>query len=331
MRHASDELFTYFQCSECGCLQIESVPRNLGSYYEPETTLYGKMLQLKEEAEYAGVEISYALPEESVIKGALRRAGERLATSDGFGARVLGAFYTASAFHVWFARAGVTKESMILDVGCGAGALLAKISAEGYCNASGIDPFIERDIKYENGLVIRKGRIEDVAGRALFDFIMLNHSLEHIPDQAGVFAELARLVSTEGTVLIRVPLVSSEAWEEYTTDWVQLDCPRHLYLYTEKAVEVLAKEAGLKVVHVEYDSREFQFYGSELLRRGILIDNHKAFMDDNGKEVFGAGQMKSWKRRAEELNKRGRGDSAAFYLKVDANANSKDEGCGASG
>lgn len=346
MRTASDELFTYFQCLECGCLQIESVPRNLSSYYEPETTLYGKMLQLKEEAECAGVETSYALPVESAIKGVLRRAGERLAVPDGlghgFGARVLGAFYTPPAFHAWFARAGVTKESMILDVGCSFGTLLAKISAEGYCNASGIDAYIARDIKYENGLVVRKGALADVAGRELFDFIMLNHSLEHAQSPSTLFTELRRLIGRTGTVFLRVPIASSEAWEEYGEDWVQLDCPRHLFLYTEKAVEVLAKEAGLKVVHVEYDSWELQFYGSELLRQGILIGGHDDFLEGSGKETFGKGRMEKWRARAEELNRERRGDSAAFYLTVDASANgansgvnsganSKDEGCGASG
>ncbi|MBE9527615.1 MAG: class I SAM-dependent methyltransferase [Proteobacteria bacterium] len=334
MRKATDELFTYFECTECGALQMECVPENLGSYYEEESTLYETMLHMKAEAEGAEVAVSDVLPRQSALRGALRRAGRKFAASDGIGARVLGAFYTAPAFHAWFARAGVTKESMILDVGCSVGEQLAEISEQGYYNASGIDAFIARDIKYDNGLVIRKGTLADVAGTEQFDLVMMNHSLEHAPDPVTVFAELGRLVTRAGTVLLRVPIVASQAWEEYSTDWVQLDCPRHLFLYTEKAIALLAKEAGLKVDFVEYDSWELQFYGSELLRQGILIGGHDGFLEDSGKETlgketFGKGQMEKWRARAEELNRQGRGDMATFYLKVDAGSNgskdSKDE------
>ncbi len=305
MRYASDELFAYFQCSGCGCLQIEELPVDLDRYYKEE----GGSCLSEQQGEAPGVGSRGA-----VLKGALRRAGAVLGAPDGIGTSFLDMLIKPAEYNGWFARAGVTKKSMILDVGCGTGALLARIREDGFYNASGIDPFIKKDIRYDNGLEVRKGRLEQVAGEELFDLIMMNHSLEHIPDQFSVFANLARLISRDGTALLRVPVASSYAWEEYGTDWVHLDSPRNLYLHTEQSIGLLAKGAGLKVAHVEYDSWELQFYGSELLQKGILIGKQDGFLDDNGKKAFGSEQMKSWRLHCEELNSNGRGDTAAFYL-----------------
>ncbi|MEM0939861.1 MAG: hypothetical protein AAGI25_08730 [Bacteroidota bacterium] len=51
-------------------------------------------------------------------------------------------------------------DSKILDVGLGAGRLLLKLNEYGFENLTDIDPFIERDIVYENGVKIYKNQLK---------------------------------------------------------------------------------------------------------------------------------------------------------------------------
>ncbi|MHA1195491.1 MAG: hypothetical protein ACTSRH_05160 [Promethearchaeota archaeon] len=50
----------------------------------------------------------------------------------------------------------LTLKSRILDVGCGAGNYLYVLKEIGYKNLLGIDPYLEHNIKYQNGLIIKK-------------------------------------------------------------------------------------------------------------------------------------------------------------------------------
>lgn len=68
----------------------------------------------------------------------------------------------------------------ILDVGCGAGAFLCRMAKQGYTELYGCDPFIEKDIFYDNGVRIYKKTIHEM--RDEFDWIFFNDSFEHITD-----------------------------------------------------------------------------------------------------------------------------------------------------
>ncbi len=142
----------------------------------------------------------------------------------------------------------------------------------------------------------------------------LHHSFEHLPDPHAALKQIIRLIGDTGRCLIRLPVVNF-AWEKYGTDWVQMDPPRHLFLYTEKAFLHLAEKSGMTVEHVQYDSGPFQFWGSELYRRDIPLLDERSPWVDPGSSLFTAEQMARWTAEAEELNRTGRGDMAAFYLR----------------
>ena len=124
-----------------------------------------------------------------------------------------------------------------------------------YQHLVGVDPFIESDLSPAPNVRLLRGTMADL--EAVFDFIMVNHSLEHMPDQHDQFRQIARLLAPGGQCMIRVPVVDSFAWEEYRTDWVQLDAPRHFYLHTRKSMAYLAAEAGLAIVDCYCNSSRF--------------------------------------------------------------------------
>jgi hypothetical protein len=139
---------------------------------------------------------------------------------------------------------------------------------------------------------------------------MFHHSLEHMPGHQAVLQAARDRLAGGGVVLVRMPLVSSDAFERYREHWVQIDAPRHLLLHTERGFRDLARSAGLDVADIVYDSEAFQFWGSELYRRGLALD---AWRERPG-ELFGDAELAAFQAEAEAVNARGRGDQAAFFL-----------------
>lgn len=175
----------------------------------------------------------------------------------------------------------------------------------GFRNLSGIDPFVDSDIQVTRGVTVRRGELGTVQGQ--FDLIMFHHSLEHVPDPVEVVSQAASLLAPGGWILIHVPVMGKWAWRQYGTDWVQLDAPRHLHLFTEKAVHEMADSVGLGVDAVIYDSFELQYIGSEKVR--LSRANSTARIN------YTSGDIRSFRRRARKLNINHDGDQACFLMR----------------
>ena len=162
------EVFEYLECGRCGCLQIAEIPADLAKYY-PRDDYY-----------------SYKPPKQKHYPGwLLRLRHERtryfLGEFAPLGA-VIGVLSKRPEHFDWFRQGRLSLGSRIIDIGCGAGGLLLKLRREGFGSLQGADPFIRADIDYGDGLRIRKCGLEDLEGE--FDFVMLHHSFEHMPDPA---------------------------------------------------------------------------------------------------------------------------------------------------
>jgi SAM-dependent methyltransferase len=209
--------------------------------------------------------------------------------------------------------ADVSTRSRILDVGCGSGRFLLTLSGAGFRNLQGVDRYVERDIEYPGGLRILKGSLDDCQGE--WDIIMFHHSFEHLPHPLETLKTATGLLAPNGTIVVRIPVVSSYAWERYGVTWVQLDAPRHFFLHSRKSMWRLAEAAGLSVDRVVDDSTEFQFLGSELYVRDIPLRSEGTLGLDAKGSIFSLEEVQAFRRLAAELNVKGRGDQAAFYLK----------------
>lgn len=288
------EEFTYFQCSKCLCLQIESIPAELARYYP---------------VDYNGFEA----PRSHIfqgVKGAFRKSRYEAALfPNGPMAGILNGLFPAKQYR-HLGKLGLTLSSRIIDIGCGRGSYLYPLYELGMKNVMGADPFIPAPITYPNGYRVQKSFVYEITGE--WDVILYNHSFEHVPDPLENLLAVHRLLAANGTCIIRIPTVSSHAWEHYRTNWFQLDAPRHLFLHSVESMSLLAEQAKLRLTGVEYDSDHAQFIHSEKYKHNIA-------MYEDASTLYGSKLNRKltkmrYARQAEKLNQTNQGDQAIFSL-----------------
>lgn len=290
--------FEYFGCSVCGCLQIASVPPDLRKYY---SNGY------------------YSLNEEPVQPGFLKKFLKRQRSLYGLGRKNLLGLIAARKYglpdvYEWARKTKLSFTSRILDVGCGKGFLLLKLEEEGFTDLAGIDPYLDTDITCGKRVKIFKKEIAEVDGE--FDFVMLNHSFEHMAEPLSVLKDVYRVLKRDRFALVRIPVVPSYAWRTYGVNWVQLDAPRHLFLHSVQSMKLLSERAGFELTEVVYDSGNLQFWGSELYSRNISMTEYNKSVDENPQNsMFSSNDLGRFKEKARELNGLGDGDQACFYLR----------------
>jgi len=291
MLFGTGEEFEYLECGYCGCLQITEIPADLGKYY-PSSSYY-----------------SYTPRRTKQYPAWMMRLRERrsrafVGEGDPLG-RVLAYFSRENEHFSWVRNAGGNLDWRVLDVGCGTGKLILQMHRDGFKNICGLDAFIENEINYGNGVRVYKKFLSQLEGT--YDFLMLHHSYEHMPDPLETLRELRRLVSPQGCVLIRLPLADSYARRRYGVHWFAWDAPRHLFLHTVKSMHVLAEKAGFSISSVVYDAWQQQFEAEARIRHGLAPGVPKS-------PSFTTAEAQAIRRMKKELNDLRDGDQAGFYL-----------------
>lgn len=287
--------FDYFQCASCGCLQIARIPDDLARYY-PQSYYAFRARRKGAPAWLRGLIDRHRVRHALGLRDPLGALADRLSQS--------------LDYVPWMLPTGLDTDARILDVGCGQGKLLSRMALGGFEHLTGIDPFMSEDTQPCREVRLLKRDIhQQAAGAERYDLVMFHHSLEHVPDPRADLAAARSLLASGGWILIRIPCVDSWAWEHYREHWWAAEPPRHLYLFSRRALDILAAEQGLEVRHQASDATRFQCMGSELHRRGI-----SANASESEKAIFTRAQRAEFERRTEQLNRELRGETQVFWL-----------------
>jgi SAM-dependent methyltransferase len=297
MMYGLRDSFSYFQCAQCHCLQIESIPTEMSRYYPADYYSFHP---------YTGKKFKG-------IKGGFKRLQYKSAVSrEGFVSKCITALFDVPDYRI-FKGLNVNENSRILDVGCGNGrSFLYPLAEIGFKNLLGCDPYLDATIDYSNGLKIQNCSILDLQNQC--DIITYHHSFEHIANPQENLNHVSKLLAPDGVCIIRIPTVSSFAWEHYRTNWAQLDAPRHFFLHSVESMKLLGEKAGLELYEVIYDSRHFQFSGSEkyVADTALSVPRKKGLMQLLSRKW----KKRSYTRRARQLNREKRGDQAGFFFRI---------------
>jgi len=302
--YGSGEVFPYGECGRCGSLTLLEVPDDLAPYY-PDT--------------YLSMTVDPAAlgPAPLAAISAVAAAIMRYPASAGTLQRVLPdrRARTLAIILESVARAPGPRPRRVLDVGSGSGMVPLAVSRAGSVEVLGIDPFGPGDRRLGPHAELHAKTLEQVEGQ--FDLVMLHHSLEHMPDPLAALCEVRRLLAPGGSALVRVPTASSHAWREYSTDWIQLDPPRHVWVPSRPGLHALARRAELVVVATYDDSGPFQFWGSEQARAGIPLMDLRSYFVDAKHAGLSRSELSRYTRRSRDLNRRSDGDQTVVYLRAE--------------
>lgn len=279
----TQDTFVYSECSDCGTLQLLNRPTSWNRYYPP--------------ADY------YSLrPVLAARPGVVARLAADIVLRTKLPLGVYERLRLPRTAR-WFRGLGIRRSSPILDVGSGTGSVLHGMASVGFSHLHGVDPFLEESMLCPNGVRLTKGDLSDIDGR--FDVVMFHHSLEHMAEPRRILEAAVARVADAGWLLIRVPVADSWAFQKYREDWVQLDAPRHQFIYTTRSLRMLAESLGLVVRDIYRDSHAVGLFGSEQYRRGIPL---------TVKDVFSQDEMRAFQDHARRLNRQGLGDQAVFLM-----------------
>jgi SAM-dependent methyltransferase len=300
MMFGTRDEFEYFQCPSCECLQIKDIPEDLSVYYGSNYYNFKK-----------DNAIFYKNPFSNILKNVLDNLilfvfKSQLKYLQGRDETVNTGLVSLSKI------SNLKKTSKILDIGCGNGILLYRLVNAGFTNLTGLDPFVYEDIKYKN-LTIYKKNIEDVKDE--FEIITLHHVFEHLSDPLDSLLKIKNILSKNGTLLIRIPIVPNLMWDKYKDKWVQLDAPRHLFLHSIKSMELLAEKSGFTIEKIFYDSNDLQFIGTEQYIQDIPLTSDKSHLQNINNSIFTKEQIASFKEQAKEANEKSYGDQVCLYLR----------------
>jgi len=291
---------SYYECNLCEALQIETVPENLGAYYPDNYYSFKEQPDVNIDATFLRkIKSGYLLFNKNRLPGFLLSIG-----------------YKVPEYTTWVKTAGIKYDDSILDIGSGSGEILAQYCKAGFTNLQGIDPFLKQEFTSTNGkLRLLRKSVFYKQDPHDFDFVMLNHSFEHMDQPRAVFQRLAELVRPGKILLIRTPVNRSFASKKYGMNWVDMDPPRHLVVHSVKSIQMLARENGFDVEQIIFDSTAFQFWGSEQYKKGVPLFDPRSYSINKNARLFSIKQMKEWKDMSDELNIKGEGDQACFYLR----------------
>ena len=137
----------------------------------------------------------------------------------------------------------------LLDIGCGAGGYLSAMKALGW-RVMGIDPSPQAArIARENYEVpVKVGTLETsgVSDRSIAVVTMV-HAIEHVSNPLAHLRECHRVLQDGGRLVLTTPNMAGLMSRLFKEDWMALEPPRHLWLFTPNTLQACVERAGFRV------------------------------------------------------------------------------------
>ena len=142
------------------------------------------------------------------------------------------------------------KPGKLLDIGCGDGKYLAHMRSKGWrVEGVDIDPVAAKYVREKLGIIVHFGELEKLKfPDNSFDAITMNHVIEHLHDPASFVRECHRILKVGGKLVMATPNVNSWGHRKFGINWLSLEPPRHLHLFSQKTLKDCLYRSGFKSV-----------------------------------------------------------------------------------
>lgn len=124
----------------------------------------------------------------------------------------------------------------VLGLGCGSGCFLLHLQSLSVVNAFGYDFDPEACKCTERAGATAFSASEQLEAAGPYDFIFLNHVIEHLSDPAEELGWLRQHLAPGGRLVVRTPNASSVLAKLFGADWRGWETPRHLHVFNQKNI-----------------------------------------------------------------------------------------------
>lgn len=159
------------------------------------------------------------------------------------------------------------KNGRVLDVGCGSGGLLYDLRSFGWV-PEGLDwdPAAEAMASKLN-VPFRQGALWDQGyPDHFFDAVTMKHVIEHEYDPGKLLRECFRVLKPGGLLSLLTPNTKSLGHAMFGPNWRGLEPPRHVQIFSQKALEGLITKCGFTVLRSWTSARCARFMWKQSLR-----------------------------------------------------------------
>lgn len=153
------------------------------------------------------------------------------------------------------------KSGKFLDIGCNIG-VLVHVAKEAGFDAQGID-LSQSAVdfgKEKFGVSLKKERLENISGDNIFDVIVMNHVIEHIPDLRDFSSHIHRLLKPDGIFLSVCPNAESgiaktlnilnkrKSGKGANWYWYGYLPEQHVWQFGPRSLKKVLKQCGFNII-----------------------------------------------------------------------------------
>lgn len=136
------------------------------------------------------------------------------------------------------------KAGALLDIGCGNGVFLLRARRAGW-DVAGLDVDPQACLAARKaGLDVRQGTIESLPAEERFDVVTASHVLEHVHSPSRFLQHIQFHMKPGAVLWIATPNAQSIGRRWFGKFWRGLEPPRHIVIFSRRALERSLKEAG---------------------------------------------------------------------------------------
>jgi SAM-dependent methyltransferase len=180
----------------------------------------------------------------------------------------------------------------VLDVGCGRGGFLKKLSKRGFeAFGTELEGQAARRAMQVDGIKIKTGPLlEADFDKDFFDAVCMWHVFEHLTEPKRTMEITDKILKPGGYLFLSMPNIESIQSRLFRGNWLHLDPPRHLFFLADEKLVSVMKDFGFSMVRKRFFSLEQNVFGFQqsilnciLKKRDVLFEvlkGNKSFAQD---------------------------------------------------
>jgi len=140
----------------------------------------------------------------------------------------------------------VPRDVRVLDIGCGFGETLGYHRARG-CDVYGVEADENmRRVAEKYQYKVHVGLFDSTLYEpAFFDYVTMDHVIEHVTNPLKTMKGIAAILKTNGTVILSTPNANGWGARLFGRRWINWHTPYHLHFFSTTSMAFAAEKAGL--------------------------------------------------------------------------------------